>query len=182
MDEKIERFQSHLALLRKCSGWTLDALGQKIGVTRQMIYRLENRHNKMTLIQYRALRQVFDEAILLQPEETKVLQDLLIILIDQPEAYTDEQKEQVLTTANLLAPSLASDQSAREKSGALWGSVLAGAAIGIAVSSLLPLGSTTAALIASLAAAKKHKDRKDSRNKDQKKGDNDDGSNNGHDP
>ena len=39
------------ALIRACAGWSAADLGNRLGVTRQMVSNLENGHNRMTRMQ-----------------------------------------------------------------------------------------------------------------------------------
>ncbi len=148
LDSKIERFQAHLSLIRKTAGLTLEKLGDKVEVSRQMISRLENHHCDMTMMQYRALRQVFDEEISNHPEDTRILQDVLIILIDHPENFSPELKQQVLSNAYMLAPALVGDEASQKDAISVWDAVLAGAMVSADIFSSLPLFGSTAAIIA----------------------------------
>ncbi len=159
MDHKINRFQELLPLIRKTTGWTLEDLGKKVDVSRQMISRLEKRHSKMTVMQYRALRQVFDEEIAMHPNETRILQDVLTALIDHPDKFSCEQKDKILSDANILAPSLVADMSSREKTTSLWDGALAGkmmcSMVSTGVFSFLPsLGSTDAIIAGAVTKLK----------------------------
>lgn len=51
-DKKIEQInllQINLQTIRKLAGWTIEELGDRIGVTKQMISNLENMKTKMSL-------------------------------------------------------------------------------------------------------------------------------------
>ncbi|MCI7482076.1 MAG: helix-turn-helix domain-containing protein, partial [Clostridium sp.] len=63
MDPKVERLQNHLALIRTSAGWSTTELGEKLGVSRQMISNIESGRNKMTMMQYRAIRHALNEEI-----------------------------------------------------------------------------------------------------------------------
>ena len=135
MNEKIERLQTHLSLIRTCAGWSSTQLGEKLGVTRQMISNLENGRNKMTTMQYHAIRHVLAEEIERSDdaEDTQMLKDVIMVLVDEPDSFTAEQRKQVLSDANLLAPSIVSGKTTRKNASHTWGAVLAGAAIAVAV-------------------------------------------------
>jgi transcriptional regulator with XRE-family HTH domain len=131
MDVRIERLQKYLSLIRTSAGWSASDLGEKLGVSRQMISNLENGRNKMTMMQYRAIRNALDEEILHSKaaDDTQMLEDVIRVLIDEPEIFTGEQRNQVLSDANLLAPSVVSKKTSRKKASVTWITALAGAAI-----------------------------------------------------
>lgn len=131
MEERMERLQEYLAIIRTSAGWSAAQLGEKLGVSRQMISSLENRRNKMTVMQYRAIRNVFSEEIEASPEEdTKMMRDIIQILVDEPEKYTEEQKRQVIESANLLSPSVVAKKTTRSKASMAWVAAIAGVIVG----------------------------------------------------
>ena len=67
--EKINRMQKNLSVIRNVARWTTERLGEEIGVSRQTINSLEHNKTKMTKTQYLALRAVFNH------EATNVLAD-----------------------------------------------------------------------------------------------------------
>lgn len=141
MDVRIERLQKYLNLIRTSAGWSASDLGAKLGVSRQMISNLENGHNKMTIMQYRAIRNVLDEEILHSKvaDDTQMLEDVIRVLVDEPENFTVEQRNQVLSDANLLAPSVVSKKTSRKKASVTWITALAGTAIAATVFSVKTL-------------------------------------------
>ena len=131
MDDKVNRLQEHLSLIRNCAGWSASELGNKLGVSRQMISNLENNHNKMTRMQYLAIRQVLNDELENSKEnnDTQMLNDIIKVLIDEPESFTPKQREQVLSDAELLAPSIGSKKTSRKKASNTWALALAGSLI-----------------------------------------------------
>ena len=131
MDDKINRLQNNLSLIRGCAGLTCAALGEKLGVTRQMINNLEAGRNRMTLMQYRAIRDVLAEEIRNAEHEkdTQLLQDVLLVLVDEPEKFSEKERQNVLNDASLLAPAIVSNKSNRRKASMVWEALLAGAAV-----------------------------------------------------
>ena len=131
MEEKIKRLQRHLSLIRTCAGWSSSELGAKLGVTRQMISNLENGRCQMTVIQYRAIRNVLSEEIEASREDndTQMLTDVIRALVDEPELFTSEERDRILSDANLLAPSIVSKKTTRKKASSTWVAVLAGAVV-----------------------------------------------------
>lgn len=134
MDVKVERLQKNLYLIRTCAGWSASDLGNKLGVSRQMISNLESGRNRMTMMHYRAIRNALDEEIGLSAKnnDTQMLEDVIRVLVDEPERFTKEQRDQVLSDANLLAPSIVSKKTTRKKASATWVAALAGTFIAVA--------------------------------------------------
>jgi transcriptional regulator with XRE-family HTH domain len=131
LDVKVERLQKHLSLIRTCAGWSASELGKKLGVSRQMVSNLENGRNKMTMMQYLAIRQVLDQEIARssQSDDTQMLRDVIRVLVDEYDSFTDEQRTQVLADANLLAPSIVSKKTTRKNASLKWVTVLAGVVV-----------------------------------------------------
>ena len=62
--KEMEKLQRNLGLIRKLAGWSMEDLGNKIGVTKQTISNLENKpEKKITFIQYAGIRRVLDQEI-----------------------------------------------------------------------------------------------------------------------
>ncbi len=129
IEEKRDRLQRNLALIRTCAGWNAATLGEMLGVSRQMVSNLETNQSKMTIMQYRAIRQAFSEEIENSPDDTQMLSDLLKALVDEPEKFTSEQLNQILSDANLLAPSIVTKKTTRKKASSTWGVALAGVVV-----------------------------------------------------
>ena len=129
IEEKRDRLQRNLALIRTCAGWNAATLGEMLGVSRQMVSNLETNQSKMTIMQYRAIRQAFSEEIENSPDDTQMLSDLLKSLVDEPEKFTSEQLNQILSDANLLAPSIVTKKTTRKKASSTWGVALAGVVV-----------------------------------------------------
>jgi hypothetical protein len=73
-----------------------------IGVTKQSISNLENWKTSMTLIQYIAIRTIIDFEILTNKENT-VLPQVVDILLDRDEKYTDEKREKITEAVKAIA-------------------------------------------------------------------------------
>lgn len=138
MDDKVKRLKEYLPLIRVCAGWSAADLASKLGVSRSQVSNIETSEKPMTMMQYLAIRQVLDQEIRQSDEEeVRMLEDVIKVLVDEPEKYTVKQRNQVLADANLLAPSILAEKeerkAARRKASAKWvaalaGSILAGAA------------------------------------------------------
>ena len=133
MEDKVKLLQRNLALIRTCAGWSASELGTRLGVSRQMVSSLETGRNKMTRMQYLAIRQVLSEEIERSSKEgdTQMLQDVIRVLVDEPDKFNDEQRTKVLSDANLLAPSIVSKKTTRKVASATWVAALAGAVIAV---------------------------------------------------
>ena len=139
MDPRVERLQNNLSLIRTCAGWSAAELGDKLDVSRQMISNLETHRNNMTVIQYRAIRNAIDEEIAASKaqDDTQMLKDVIRVLVDEPDNFTDEQRNQVLSDAKLLAPSVVSKKTTRKKASIAWVTALAGVAVAAVVGAKL---------------------------------------------
>lgn len=94
--------QKNLSAIRKIAGWTLEQLGEKIGVTKQTISNLENGKTTMTLTQYIAIRSIIDYEIQTNAENT-VLPQVVEILLNRYEEYSDEEHEQISESVKTVA-------------------------------------------------------------------------------
>lgn len=131
----IERMQTNLLLIRLAVGWSAEEFGDRIGVTRQTINNLESGRSKLSKTQYIAMRSVLDAEIASAPQETEMLKLLLDALVDNPEAYTDEEVSELLGKAKLIAPSILAGTSTRENASKQWLAVVGAA--GAAATALL---------------------------------------------
>lgn len=131
--EEIVRMQENLLLIRRTVGWTAEEFGEKIGVTRQTINNIESGRNKLTKTQYIAMRSVLDAEMAQAPEETEMLKVLLDVLVDHPEKYSSENRDELLSKANMMAPSILAGTSTRADVSKEWikaaGIIVGGAAI-----------------------------------------------------
>ena len=127
---EIQRMQDNLLLIRRAIGWTASEFGEQIGVTRQTINNIESGRNKLTKIQYIAMRSVIDAEIVKHQEDTKMVKILLDMLIDHPENYSKADYNELLEKANLMSPSILAGAATRETVSKEWmktaGAVVAG--------------------------------------------------------
>lgn len=107
---QIARLQKNLCALRRIAGWTMEGLGDRIGVTKQTISNLENPNKKakMTLTQYLAIRSVLDyeAAQRLAKDKTDTLLLLAIRKIldeDLDEDTLEEAEDDVALLASAVA-------------------------------------------------------------------------------
>ena len=99
---QIACLQKNLSAIRKIAGWTAEQLGEKIGVTKQTISNLENEKTPMTLTQYIAIRSVIDFEIQ-SNKGNLVLPQVVEILLDRYEEYSDEEREQIFEKIRTVA-------------------------------------------------------------------------------
>ena len=112
---EIERLQKYLLLIRRTVGWTAEKFGERIGVTRQTINNLEAGRNKLNKTQYIAMRSVLDVEMHQYPEETEMLKLILDVFIDHPENYDEKEREELLTKANMVTPSILAGSTSRKE-------------------------------------------------------------------
>lgn len=113
--------QKNLYSIRKIAGWTSEQLGEKIGVTKQTISNLENGKTPMTLTQYIAIRSVIDFEIQTNKENI-VLPQVVEVLLDRYEEYSDEEREQIFEKIKTVAATAA---------GGIGGAALAAVSTGV---------------------------------------------------
>lgn len=118
--EEIIRMQEYLLLIRRTVGWTAEEFGEKIGVTRQTINNIESGRNKLTKTQYIAMRSVLDAEMVQAPEDTEMLKVLLDVLVDHPENYSSENREELLSKANMMVPSILAGTTTRADVSKEW--------------------------------------------------------------
>ena len=135
---EIQRMQDNLLLIRRAIGWTASEFGEQIGVTRQTINNIESGRNKLTKIQYIAMRSVIDAEIVKHQEETKMVKILLDMLIDHPENYSKADYNELLEKANLMSPSILAGAATRETVSKEWMKT-AGAVGAVAMAMAVPL-------------------------------------------
>lgn len=88
----VERLRRNLPTLRRVAGWSAEQLAKLLGVTRATVVTLENTENKMTIMQYLAIRALLDAEI--RENDNKVLQATLFTLVDD-ESASEETRETV---------------------------------------------------------------------------------------
>lgn len=166
--EDIIRMQENLLLIRRTVGWTAEEFGEKIGVTRQTINNIESGRNKLTKTQYIAMRSVLDAEMAQSPDDTEMLKVMLDVLVDHPENYSDENRDELLAKANLMAPSILAGATSRADVSKEWmkaaGLIVGGAAAFGSLGIGAGIVAMNAWLIKAFATGKKNptsKERKD---------------------
>lgn len=119
---EIVRLQEYLPIVRGSMGWSAEELGERIGVTRQTIHNIEKKKTDLTKTQYLAIRSVIYAEIenSKNTEDFQMVSDLLSVLVDSPDDYSPEQREQLLEKAKLLIPAILDDSVDREVTNKEW--------------------------------------------------------------
>ena len=121
-EDEIKRFQNMLLLIRKSMGWSAEEFGDRIGVSRQTINNLECNppRSELTKTQYIAMRTILSKEISENDSETKILQDLLDVCIDNPDKYDSRTKDDVEKRARALVPAIVSKDLSRKEANIQW--------------------------------------------------------------
>ena len=140
-EKSIKSLQENLSMLRKLYGWTMEQLGEKIGVTKQTISNLEHGKPQMSKVQYIAIRTIFEtEASERDPEERDNLIRMLKLICDENPGVSKEQRNEAIDAANIIASATASGVATASAVKMLSGSL---ASIGILTA--IPLAGPIAA-------------------------------------
>lgn len=99
---QISLLQANLQTIRKLAGWTVDELGEKIGVSKQTISNLENANTKMSLTQYIAIRAVLDYEAQQHPEND-VLPKAVHLLLDEETNLSKEEYSKIKQAIDAVA-------------------------------------------------------------------------------
>lgn len=124
IETKIERLEPHMLLIRRVAGWSAAVFGEKIGVSRQTINNLESGRSHLSKTEYLLIRRVLDDEIDPSADEPSMLQVLLKVLVDHPEDYSDEVRNEVLSKAKLVARSVITKPEERKAVSKEWKAIL----------------------------------------------------------
>lgn len=136
-NEEMERFNEVFPLVRKSVGWSAEEFGEKIGVTRQTISNLETKKIKISKTTYIAMRFVLDEEMEDHPDETEMLKVVLDSFVDNPEKYSDEQREEIRKKTDLLSSAVKTKSITRKEANNEWKALLALSIIGGSVMGII---------------------------------------------
>lgn len=128
---EIDRLQENLKLIRRTAGWTIEELANKIGVTKQTIINFENGKTKITKTTYIAIRAVLNTEMEDNPEECKMLYDILDIFVDHPEDYSKELKEILISKANIITPATMTKDISRKDVSREWRDIILAISAGV---------------------------------------------------
>jgi transcriptional regulator with XRE-family HTH domain len=107
---QIEKLQKNLNSIRRIAGWTCEELGEKIGVTKQTISRLENKISPLNYTQYIAIRKILEDEIL-ENKDNEVLAKVVTLLLDYDDEISEEEYSKVQEITNTVAASAAGGTS-----------------------------------------------------------------------
>lgn len=142
LEAKVGRLQKYLRTIRKVAGWTVEELGERIGVTKQTITNIENGKVRLTKTQYLAIRGVLDFEISHNKENT-VLPLIVDILINGNSSNEQLNNEKISSSIEAIAASA-------------YGGIT-GASLGVVASALLgPLGVATGVIAGSTIGGLAH--------------------------
>lgn len=88
--DTVENLRESLSTLRQIAGWSAEQLASLLGVSRVTIVTLENTKDKMSTIQYLAIRRLFDEKI--REDNNKQLEWAIHYLVDERDVTPEEKK------------------------------------------------------------------------------------------
>jgi len=103
-DKHIFKLQQNLSSIRRIAGWTMQDLGDRIGLTKQTISNLENRKTSMTLTQYIAIRKVLDDEIE-NNKSNEILSKVVGLLIDNSDQLDYESYIKAQEVVEIVAAS-----------------------------------------------------------------------------
>lgn len=101
--ETVERLRRDLPTIRNVVGWSAEHLAELLGVSRVTVVTLENTENKMSRIQYLAIRALLQDEI--ETNHNSTLKNVLTILVDRdnvPEKMKQELRDQVERAAKSI--------------------------------------------------------------------------------
>ncbi|MDY6309244.1 MAG: hypothetical protein SPL71_14590 [Oribacterium sp.] len=88
--ETRERLRKALPTIRLVLGWSAEHLAKLLDVSRVTIVNLENTENKMTTIQYLAIRALLQDEI--STHNNEVLSKVLEVLVDRDDVPEDQRQ------------------------------------------------------------------------------------------
>ena len=119
IDILMKRMRENLPDIRKIAGWSGDALGSMLGLSRQSISKLETGLSVITVSQYIAIRHLLDAWVVRHPEN-KTLPSIMSLLLDHYEiAGADYAHLRRITKTVAAAASAGADQGMIDELSAL---------------------------------------------------------------
>ena len=124
LDQRSERLRSILLYVRRILGWSAVTLGDKLGISRQSINKIESGKSGLSRTEYLLLRRVLDDEMAATQDEQSMLPIVLEVLVDHPENYTEEERDEIFAKLKLLAPTLISEPEERKNVSSAWKGIL----------------------------------------------------------
>lgn len=106
---QVQRLEKCLSSVRVIAGWSLEELGQMLGMTRQNVYGIEKGPTHLNQAQYIAIRHLIDYREKKDPEN-KTLPMMVHLLLDSPEIQ-DSDFEAINGVADNIAAAASSMQA-----------------------------------------------------------------------
>ncbi len=124
IEQRCERLRDILLYIRRILGWSAVKLGEKLGVSRQSINKIESGKSSLSKTEYLLLRRVLDDEIAATDNEHAMLSVVLEVLVDHPEKYQQEERDEVFAKMKLVAPAVIAEPEERENVSTSWKSIL----------------------------------------------------------
>ena len=124
IEVRSERLRSILLYIRRILGWSAVMLGDKLGVSRQSINKIESGKSGLSKTEYLLLRRVLDDEIAAVGEEKTMLPIILEVLVDHPERYQAEEREEIFAKMKLVAPAVIAEPEERKTVSSAWKGVI----------------------------------------------------------
>lgn len=124
LEVRSERLRSILLYIRRILGWSAVVLGEKLGVSRQSINKIESGKSGLSKTEYLLLRRVLDDEIASIGSEHTMLPVVLEVLVDNPEKYPPEERDEILSKMKLLAPTVIVEPEDRKNVSSSWKGIL----------------------------------------------------------
>lgn len=124
IEVRSERLRSILLYIRRILGWSTVMLGDKLGVSRQSINKIESGKSRLSKTEYLLLRRVLDDEIAVADEEQTMLPIILEVLVDHPEQYQTEERDEVFAKMKLVAPAVIAESEERKTVSSSWKGIL----------------------------------------------------------
>ena len=105
-DKYIERYLNNFSLIKKVTGWNAATFANKSYTTRQSINNIELRKYNLSKMLYKLMRYALLEEITKDPEGTVMIKILLDVLVDNPEKYSEHDKNEIVRFSELVAPAI----------------------------------------------------------------------------
>lgn len=119
-----KRLQSILLYIRRMLGWSAVTLGEKLGISRQSINKLETGKSNLSKTEYLLLRRVLDDELKASADECSMLPIVLEVLVDHPEKYPQEERDEVYSKMKLLTPTVITKPEERKSVSSAWKGIL----------------------------------------------------------
>ncbi len=142
IEVKSERLRKILLYVRRILGWSAVVLGEKLGISRQSVNKIESGKSGLSKTEYLLLRRILAEEMDPSEDDHSVLPVVLEVLVDHPEKYSEDERNEVLSKLKLVAPTVIEPAERKHVSSSWRGILLTGG------------GVVTAALIALLKGMK----------------------------